>query len=365
MAFPATEQEHRLRSLMAEGSTRLSLRVLAATGDATAGGGRRGGRRPAERPLHPLRRQPGRPAPALAGRAGHLGHPAGGVGGVPVRLPPAQRPAGRRGREPRRRAADHAARQGVARPRGPRRSSSARCSSRPSADQPRPERTLVGGRSGPHGGDRRAGVRPSTRLEGLTGRPIFWRQDKKRILADLLRFLQEDSDARRTRRHPARWPPSWPSGCPARTWAPSRSTCPMGAACSSGARPTESMSAADGTLHVVDYKTGKADDYRDLSEDNPDAQGRRLQLPVYGQAARLRPGDPGRAGAGRVLVRLGPGRLRPRRVLGHARGAGARRGNPRDRRGGHRGGGLSRITRPHRARRPGSSARSAIPTAWG
>ena len=50
--------------------------------------------------------------------------------------------------------------------------------------------------------------------------------------------------------------------------------------------------AADGTLHVVDYKTGKADDYKDLSEDNPDDRGRRLQLPVYGQAARQSQGTP-------------------------------------------------------------------------
>ena len=39
MAFPATEQEHRLRSLMAQGSTRLSLPALTATGDATLGAG--------------------------------------------------------------------------------------------------------------------------------------------------------------------------------------------------------------------------------------------------------------------------------------------------------------------------------------
>ena len=42
----------------------------------------------------------------------------------------------------------------------------------------------------------------------------------------------------------------------------------------------------DGTLHVVDYKTGKADDYRGLDEDDPDLGGTLLQLPVYGAAAR-------------------------------------------------------------------------------
>ena len=51
--------------------------------------------------------------------------------------------------------------------------------------------------------------------------------------------------------------------------------------------------AEDGTVHVVDYKTGSADRYRSLSEDDPDLRGTRFQLPVYGQAARLFIGDPG------------------------------------------------------------------------
>ena len=49
---------------------------------------------------------------------------------------------------------------------------------------------------------------------------------------------------------------------------------------------------ADGTIHVVDYKTGRPDDYLKLSEDNPDDLGRRLQLAVYGQAARMLMGAP-------------------------------------------------------------------------
>jgi hypothetical protein len=48
----------------------------------------------------------------------------------------------------------------------------------------------------------------------------------------------------------------------------------------------------DGTIHVVDYKTGGSRGYGDLSEENPDAQGRRLQLAVYGQAARMLRGTP-------------------------------------------------------------------------
>ena len=43
----------------------------------------------------------------------------------------------------------------------------------------------------------------------------------------------------------------------------------------------------DGTIHVVDYKTGGSRGYGELSEENPSAQGQRLQLAVYGQAARM------------------------------------------------------------------------------
>jgi ATP-dependent helicase/nuclease subunit B len=42
-----------------------------------------------------------------------------------------------------------------------------------------------------------------------------------------------------------------------------------------------------GGLHVVDYKTGRDSYYSGLSEENPDDRGQRVQLPVYGIAARL------------------------------------------------------------------------------
>jgi ATP-dependent helicase/nuclease subunit B len=47
-----------------------------------------------------------------------------------------------------------------------------------------------------------------------------------------------------------------------------------------------------GTLYVVDYKTGTSDRYRRLGTDNPDDRGTKLQLTVYGQAARAFWGDP-------------------------------------------------------------------------
>ena len=51
--------------------------------------------------------------------------------------------------------------------------------------------------------------------------------------------------------------------------------------------------AADGTVHVIDYKTGSLrGSYLELSESNPVAGGTRLQLPVYGLAGRVAARDP-------------------------------------------------------------------------
>ena len=49
----------------------------------------------------------------------------------------------------------------------------------------------------------------------------------------------------------------------------------------------------DGTVHVVDYKTGsRRGGYELLSEDDPVVGGTKLQLPLYGLAGRLAVKDP-------------------------------------------------------------------------
>ena len=50
--------------------------------------------------------------------------------------------------------------------------------------------------------------------------------------------------------------------------------------------------ADDGSLLVLDYKTGSAYKYRGLSADDPDQGGRLLQLAVYGAAARQHAKEP-------------------------------------------------------------------------
>lgn len=120
---------------------------------------------------------------------------------------------------------------------------------------------------------------------GLTGRPIFWRRDRKRITDDLVAFLARDDDIRRSRRtRPVA--AELPFGLPG---------APVGAveAPVSGGRTVRFRGRADrvdvsdgGALHVIDYKTGSPSAYLGLSSDEPVAAGTRLQLVVYGLAAR-------------------------------------------------------------------------------
>jgi ATP-dependent helicase/nuclease subunit B len=121
---------------------------------------------------------------------------------------------------------------------------------------------------------------------GLTGRPIFWHQDRRRIIADLLRFLKED-DTFRASSGSRPLAAELAFGVPGAELGSIALALPDGRSVSFRGYADRVDMADDGTLYVRDYKTGKADEYRGLSEENPDDQGRRLQLTVYGQAARL------------------------------------------------------------------------------
>ncbi len=121
---------------------------------------------------------------------------------------------------------------------------------------------------------------------GLTGRPVFWRRDRHRIAAELLRGLELDSLHRAgTRTHPVAAELGF--GMPGARLPTAVLELPDGRRVEFRGKADRVDLAEDGTVHVIDYKTGKADRYKGLSEDDPDLRGRRLQLPVYGQAARL------------------------------------------------------------------------------
>jgi ATP-dependent helicase/nuclease subunit B len=124
---------------------------------------------------------------------------------------------------------------------------------------------------------------------GLTGRPIFWRRDRKTILADLQQFLRLDSAHRclhRTRPLAA----ELVFGLGGSPTAAAGLELADGRVMHFRGKADRVDVDEDGALHVVDYKTGSTRGFGQLTEEDPDLHGRKLQLPVYGAAARLRAG---------------------------------------------------------------------------
>jgi len=126
---------------------------------------------------------------------------------------------------------------------------------------------------------------------GLVGRPIFWRRDRRRIMADLTGFLDADSAHRAsTRARPVAAELAF--GLSGGNLEAVAFELDDGRHLRFRGKADRLDVTADGTLEVIDYKTGRADRYRGLSEDDPDLGGTRLQLAVYALAARLHQGAP-------------------------------------------------------------------------
>lgn len=112
--------------------------------------------------------------------------------------------------------------------------------------------------------------------DGRTGRGLFWRRDKAKIAADLVRFLEEDS-ARLAR-----------GFRPLSTEQPFESLpvkLASGHVLLVGGKVDRIDRRPDGSLAVLDYKTGKCDRYRGLNEEQPHGRGTMLQLYLYALAA--------------------------------------------------------------------------------
>lgn len=126
---------------------------------------------------------------------------------------------------------------------------------------------------------------------GEVGREIFWQRDRRRTRSELERFLREDDRHRasaRTRPVAAELAFGMATG-PLPVVVV---TLPDGRSVSFRGKADRLDMAADGTLEVLDYKTGRSTKFGRLSEENPDDGGRRLQLVVYALAARLHAGRP-------------------------------------------------------------------------
>ena len=125
---------------------------------------------------------------------------------------------------------------------------------------------------------------------GRTGRELFWRRDRTKILADLKRILDYDELHRaRARTRPVAAELGFGIRGSAIEAVPV--SLPDGRRVRFRGKADRVDLAEDGTIHVVDYKTGRTYGAEKLCEEDPDCGGTKLQLPVYGAAARMHQGQ--------------------------------------------------------------------------
>jgi hypothetical protein len=121
---------------------------------------------------------------------------------------------------------------------------------------------------------------------GKTGRELFWKRDRRRILADLLTLLDDDSErlaGGRLAPLAAELPFGFGDDPPlAVTLSDGRTLLFRGAA-------DRVDRGTDGSFVVIDYKSGRP---FDVPADDPTACGTLLQLPVYAHAVRAVFGAP-------------------------------------------------------------------------
>lgn len=112
--------------------------------------------------------------------------------------------------------------------------------------------------------------------QGRTGRAMLWRSERMRIANELDRLLDADTQRFADGLRPV---------AAELTFNDLEIELPDGQAIRMRGSIDRIDQKDDGSIEVLDYKTGGAGTYRDLSEDDPHQGGRRLQLYVYGRAA--------------------------------------------------------------------------------
>lgn len=112
--------------------------------------------------------------------------------------------------------------------------------------------------------------------DGRTGRALFWRRDKGQIIADLVHFLEADS---------ARLGQGFRPLSTEQPFASLPVLLPNGHELLVGGKVDRIDRRPDGSLAVLDYKTGKSSRYSGLNEENPHGRGTMLQLYLYALAA--------------------------------------------------------------------------------
>ena len=133
--------------------------------------------------------------------------------------------------------------------------------------------------------------------QGLTGTPVYWHHNRRRILSDLDRFLEED-DKQRQDNSTTLAASELAFGMPDSELGPVVVKLPDGQEVHFRGRADRVERDEANGLMVTDYKTGNATSYRKLEKGrqgddwDPVLRGTKLQLPVYGLAARSHVDNP-------------------------------------------------------------------------
>ncbi len=125
-----------------------------------------------------------------------------------------------------------------------------------------------------------------TQRRGRTGRPAFWADERDRMRADLLAWLDHDSDLVRRRGSTVLASEMRFGGDDAVVIR-----LPDGRGIALQGSVDRIDRTRDGALVVTDHKTGGKAKFKDLSADDPTAGGTLFQLPSYAAAARSRFGS--------------------------------------------------------------------------
>jgi ATP-dependent helicase/nuclease subunit B len=150
------------------------------------------------------------------------------------------------------------------------------------------------------------GLAAEAEASGVTGHPRLWRHERDRIETDLIEML--DLDDRWRAQHNARVVAS-ELRFGYEDEPPVEVPVPGGVVRMRGSADKVDIDL-DGTVYVTDIKTGRRTSFAAISQDDPLASASKLQLPVYGLAARSRFGSPtSTVRAEYWFVRKDPGRI--------------------------------------------------------
>jgi ATP-dependent helicase/nuclease subunit B len=112
--------------------------------------------------------------------------------------------------------------------------------------------------------------------QGITGRELLWRRDRARILGELDAILDQDDE---------RLGQGWRPVATEERFGPVPVTLPSGHELQLNGSIDRVDRRPDGSLAVLDYKTGSKRSYTGLSPEEPHGHGTKLQLWVYAVAA--------------------------------------------------------------------------------